>query len=214
MSKSALATAVALVLTAGAVHPSTAAEIHLSGTGTFKPLSAEQLTRLPADLAFSRADLSSGQWSFVVRYEDRTFDTDPDPFVGRYAGAIRTFRLTVGSTTVEMPVDQAELSISDGGLGFPYRESIRLEAKSPAPYGTLRVGWVQLNQKSRSDDLRGAAGALPADSMPVPSTIASLAGASPFDRFLQLRIDRPGEPQPLLYLSSSKVSVAVDGATR
>jgi len=196
----------------GVVRPSAAAEINLSGTGTFKPPSAEQLASLPADLAFTRADLASGQWSFVVRYEDRTSDADSDPYAGRYLGAIRAFRLTVGSTTIEMPVDQAELSVSDGGFGSPHRESIRLEAKSLAPYGALRVGWIQLNQRSRSDDLRGAVGALSSDAMPAPSTIANFAASSPFDRFLQLRIDRPGEARPLLYLSSSRVSVAVDSA--
>jgi hypothetical protein len=205
--------ALALTASVGILHPCAAAEINLSGAGTFKPPSPEQLASLPADLAFSRADLASGSWSFFVRYEDRTSDTDPDSYVGRYVGAIRVFRVTVGSTTVELPVDQAELTVSDGGVGFPHRESIRLEARSFAPYGLVRVGWVQLNQHSRSDDLRGAAGALSSDAMPAPSTIAHLATSSPFDRFLQLRIDRPGgESRPLLYLSSSNVSVAASSA--
>jgi hypothetical protein len=207
--------AVALALTAsvGIVRPSAAAEINLTGTGTFKAPSAEQLASLPADLAFSRTDLASGHWSFVVRYDDHTSDADPDPYGGRYLGAIRVFRLTVGSTTVELPVDQAELWVSDGGFGAPHRESIRLEAKSLAPYGVLRVGWIQLNQRSRSDDLRGATGALSSDAMPAPPTVANLATSSPFDRYLQLRIDRPGdESRPLLYLSSSKVSVTASNA--
>jgi hypothetical protein len=207
-----VAAALALTASVGMLHPSAAAEIDLSGTGTFKPLSDEKLAGLPADLAFTRSDLASGKWSFFVRYEERTADADADPFVGRYAGAIRVFRVTVGSTTVELPVDQAQLAVSDGGLGFAHRESIRLEATSVAPYGLLRVGWVQLNQHSSSDDLRGAGGALPGDSIPMPSTIAELATSSPFDRYLQLRIDRPGDSRPLLYLSSSKVSVTAGSA--
>jgi len=200
--------ALALTASVGILHPSAAAEINLSGTGTFKPPSAEQLASLPTDLAFSRTDLASGKWSFFVRYEDHTSDADPDSYVGRYVGAIRAFRVTVGNTTIALPVDQAELAVSDGGFGFPYRESIRLEAKLLAPYGLVRVGWVQLNQHSRSVDLRGAVGVLTSDAMPVPSTIANLATSSPFDKFLQLRIDRPGSAsRPLLYLNSSKVSV-------
>lgn len=208
-----VAAALALAASVGIVHPSAAAEINLSGTGTFKPPSADQLASLPADLLFSRADLSSGNWSFFVRYEDGTSDADPDPFVGRYAGAIRVFRVTVGSTTVELPGVEAELTVSDGGFGFGHRESIRLEAKSSTPHGLLRVGWVQLNQISNRDDLRGAAGALTSDSLPVPSTIASLATSNPFDRFLQLRIDQlGGTSPPMLYLSSSKVAVSAGPA--
>jgi hypothetical protein len=71
---------------------SAAAEVKLSGGGTFKPPSAEQLAALPADLGFSRADLASGNWSFSVRYDDSIPDKDPDPYVARYLGAIRAFR--------------------------------------------------------------------------------------------------------------------------
>jgi hypothetical protein len=58
-------------------------------------------------MAFSWADFASGTWSFLVRYEDRTSDADADPYVGRYVRSIRVFRLTVGTTTVDLPVDQA-----------------------------------------------------------------------------------------------------------
>ena len=205
--------ALALAASFGFLHFSAAAEIDLLGTGTFKPPSAEKLASLPADMAFSRADFASGTWSFRVRYEDRTADADPDPYVGRYVGAIRVFRLTVGTTTVDLPADQAELVVSDGGLGFPHRESIRLEASAPGPYGVLRVSWVQLNQSPNQTDLRGAPGSLTGDSLPEPSIIANLATSSPFDRFLLLRIDRAGgEPQPLLYISSSKVLVLASPA--
>ena len=205
--------ALALAASFGFLHSSAAAEIDLLGTGTFKPPSAEQLTNLPADMAFSRADFASGTWSFLARYEDRTADADPDPYVGRYVGAIRVFRLTVGATTIDLPVDQAELVVSDGGLGVPHQESIRLEASAPGPYGVLRVSWVQRNQPSHQTDLRGAPGSLTSDSLPEPSMVANLATSSPFDRFLLLRIDRAdGEPQPLLYISSSKVLVRASPA--
>lgn len=200
--------AFALAASFGFSHSATAAEIDLSGTGTFKPPSAEQMARLPADLAFSRQDLASGTWSFLVRYEESSADADPDPYVGRYKGAIRMFRLTVGTTTLDLPVDRAELVVSDGGLSFPYRESVRLEASSQTPIGVMRAGWIQLNQPPDRVDLRGTPGLLPGDAMPEPSKVAKLATRSAFDRFFLLRVDRPGsELQPLLYLSSSDVSV-------
>ena len=200
----------ALALTAAAVcwRPASAAEVNLSGTGSFKPPSAQQLASLPAELAFSRSDLESGKWSFAVRYEDSTPDADPDAYVGRYVGAIRAMHLTVGNTTLELPAEQALVLVSDGGAGVPHRESIRLEARSAAPYGVISVAWVQLHQPAGWADLRGKVGALTSDAMPAPAAMAGLATASRFDRFLQLRIDRPGgESQPLLYLSSSKLSV-------
>lgn len=204
--------AAALAATAclGLAQATTSAEIHLSGTGSFKPPSAEQLANLPADLPFSHADLASGKWAFSVLYDDRAADGDADRYAGRYAGAIRSFRVTIGNSSFDLPASQAELLVSDGGGSARHRESIRLEAKSQLAAGTLRIGWVQANQKSTADDLRGNAGALASDALPAPSTIAGFATASPFDRYLYLRVDPPGSPaRPLLYLSSSNVSVAV-----
>jgi hypothetical protein len=206
----------ALALMAGIAMPRTsaAAEVKLSGSGTFKPPSAEQLAALPADLGFSRTDLASGNWSFSARYDDSIPDADPDPHVGRYAGAIRAFRLVIGGSTVDLPVDRAQIVISDGGDGFPNRESIRLEAQALTSSGMLRLSWVQVNQQAKGADLRGSAGVLASDALPAHSMIANLATASPFDRFLELRIDRPGgDPRPLLYLSSSKLSVTAGPAT-
>ncbi|TBR72135.1 MAG: hypothetical protein EPN64_18875 [Burkholderiaceae bacterium] len=210
-----LATA-ALVLTASFAMPrnSVAAEVDLSGSGSFKPPSAEQLATLPAGLGFSQADLAFGAWSFSVRYDDSVPDADPDPYVGRYVGAIRAFRLVVGSTTVDFPVDQAEIVVSDGGGGFPNRESIRLEAKANLSSGLLRLSWVQVNQQPQGTDLRGPAGVLASDALPAYAMVANLATASPFDRYLELRIDPPGGgSRPLLYLSSSKLSVTASPAT-
>ena len=205
--------ALALTATFGLPGSSAAAEIDLSGTGTFNPPSAEQVARLPADLAFSRSDLASGAWSFLVRYENRTSDADPDPYVGRYVSAIRVFRLMVGATTVDLPVERAELVVSDGGSSFPNRESIRFEASMPTPFGVMRVGWIQHNQPPNWNDLRGKPGLLVSDALPEPSVIANFATWSPFDRFLLLRIDPPGgQSQPLLYISSSRVSVLASPA--
>ena len=178
-----LKVALALAASFGVGHSIAAAEIDLAGTGKFKPPSAEQMARLPAGLAFSRQDLASGTWSFLVRYDDRSADADPDPHAGRYSGAIRLFRLTVGGTTVDLPVDRAEIVVSDGGMSFPYRESIRLEASSQTPLGVMRVGWIQLNQPPTRVDLRGAPGLLAGDLIPQPSTVAKLATSNASDRF-------------------------------
>jgi hypothetical protein len=193
----------------------TSAEVTLSGAGSFKPPAAEQLAGLPAGLPFSRADLASGKWTFSVRYDERAADVDADPYAGRYAGAIRSFRVTVGESTFDLPAEQAELLVSDGGPTVRHRESIRLEAKSQLAGATLRIGWVQANQKSTADDLRGSAGSLASDALPPASIIANFAAASPFDRYLYLRVDQTGSVRPLLYLSSSNVSVTVvDPAAR
>lgn len=204
--------AFALVAGIAFLQNAVAAEVDVTGTGTFKPPTTEQLATLPADLPFSRADLASGRWTFVVRYEDSTADADPDPYTARYTGAIRSFRVTIGDTTIELPATSAELSVSDGGGASRHRETIRLQATqaaSPTRADTLRAGWVQLNQKSRSDDLRGAAGVLASDALPAAATIANLATSSPFDRFFFVQIDSPdGSRKPLLYLSSSQLTVA------
>jgi hypothetical protein len=206
------------VAVAAVALPSTshAADIQLTGAGSFRPPTATQLSSLPSDLGFSRSDLASGQWSFSVRYHDASPDSDPDPLVGRYAGAVRAFRLMVGSTTVDFPVAQAQIVVSDGGGGFPNRELVRVEATSPVPSGVLRFSWIQVNQQASGTDLRGAAGVLQSDALPAPAMVANLATASPFDRFVTLRIDRndvqPSSP-PLLYLSTSKLAVTARSAT-
>lgn len=207
---------IALVFTASIAMPRTsaAAEINLSGKGTFKPPSAEQLAALPADLGFSRSDLASGNWSFFVRYDDSTPGATSAPYIGRYAGAIRGFRLVIGSATLNLAVDQAEIVISDGGGSFGNRESIRVETKVSMPSGILRLSWVQVSQQAKGIDLRGPAGLLPSVALPPYAMVANLATASPYDRFLELRVDRlGGDPRPLLYLSSSQLSVTAGPAS-
>lgn len=207
---------IALVFTASIAMPRTsaAAEINLSGKGTFKPPSAEQLAALTADLRFSRSDLVSGNWSFFVRYDDSTPGATSAPYIGRYAGAVREFRLVIGSATVNLPVDQAEIVIGDGGGSFANRESIRVEAKATMPSGILHLSWVQVNQQAKGIDLRGPAGLLPSVALPPYAMVANLGTVSPYDRFLELRVDRPGgDPRPLLYLSSSQLSVTAGPAS-
>jgi hypothetical protein len=207
--------AAALVLVAGIAMPrvSDAAEFKLSGTGNFKPPSAAQLAALPVDLGFSRADLESGAWSFSLRYDDSLPDKDPDPYAARYVGAIRAARLVIGGTTLDLPAERTEIVVSDGGGAFPNREMIRLEARMATPSGTLRLSWVQANQQAKSADLRGPAGVLQGDALPAAAMLANLNTASAFDKYLELRIDRSaGDPKPLLYLSSSKLTVSAGPA--
>lgn len=197
-----------LLAAAAFAQASVAAEMELLGTGTFKPLPAERLATFPAGLPFSKADLASGAWSFAMRYEDRTQDSDPDPYVGRYLGAVRSFRLRVGASSVDLPVDRTEIVVSDGGLGFAERESIQIQATSTTPYGVMRVSWVQIHQTPGRTDLRGAPGLLASDVLPTPSLLANLPTDRPFDRFFVVRVDSPGQPQSLFYLSSSTWSVS------
>ena len=206
----------ALVLTASFAVPRTsfAAEVVVSGSGSFKPPSAQQLAALPVDAGISRADFASGKWSFSVRYDDGMIDSNPDPHLGRYVGAIHAFRLVIGGTTVDFPVDQAQILVSDGGGGFPNRESTRVESTTSISSGLLHLGWIQVNQQPQGTDLRGPAGALASDALPPYAQVANLPTASPFDRYLELRVDSPGDgSRPLLYLSSSKLSVTASPAT-
>jgi len=192
----------------GAARASAGAEVDLSGSGRFKPASIQSIQDSASVLPFSPADLASGTWSFLMHYDDQAADVDPDPYVGRYAGAIRVFRVTIGNTTVELPTQRAELLVSDGGEGFRNRESIRFAATTATAAGrTLTAGWIELNQKTATEDLRGAHGLLTSDRLPDAQTIASFGSSNPFDRFFLLRIDA-GEGRPLLYLTSSQVSVA------
>ncbi|HJS03502.1 MAG TPA: hypothetical protein VJ832_08480 [Variovorax sp.] len=212
----ALLLAAPLVLAAGTAMPrvSDAAEFKLSGNGSFKPPSAAQLAALPVDLGFSRADLESGTWSFSLRYDDSLPDKDPDPYAARYVGAVGAARLVIGGTTLDLPAEQTEIVVSDGGGAFPNREMIRLEARMATPSGTLRLSWVQAHQQAKGADLRGPAGVLQGDALPAAAMLANLNTASAFDKFLELRIDRSaGDPTPLLYLSSSKLTVSAGPAT-
>ena len=197
----------ALAVGVAAALPCAAAEVEIVGTGSFKPLPSERLARLPQGAAFSQNDLSSGALSFRVRYEDSTSDTDPDFYVGRYGRAIRSVQLTVGSTTIALPPENAELLVSDGGLGFPDRESVRVKSWLTTPAGVVRFSWIQGNQSPDGKDLRGAPGSLPGDALPAHAVLGNLTTSSRFDKFIVLELSATADAQPLVYVSSSQVSV-------
>lgn len=196
----------------GVVQTCAATETEIVGTGSFKPLPSDRLATLPQGAAFSKDDLSSGAWSFRVRYEDSTPDNDPDPYVGRYGAAIRSVQLTVGSTTIALPPENAELVVSDGGLGYPERESVRVKSWLATPSGVLRFSWIQSNQAKNHLDLRGTPGSISSDALPEHSVLANLATSSRFDKFVVLELSSPTSVQPLLYVSSSQVTVAAKPA--
>ncbi len=188
--------------------PCAATELEMVGAGSFKPLPSDQLAKLPQGAVFSQADLSSGALSFRVRYEDSAPDADPDFYVGRYDRAIRAVQLTVGATTINLPPENVELIVSDGGLGFPDRESVRVKSWLSTPAGVLRFSWVQSYQAADRKDLRGAPGSLSGDALPERSVLANLVTSSRFDKFIVLELSAPADVQPLVYISSSQVSVA------
>lgn len=186
--------------------PTAAKEVEIFGTSTFKALSSDQLAKLPQGAVFTRGDLSSGALSFRVRYEDSTPDTDPDFYVGRFNRAVREIQLTVGSTTIALPAENVELLVSDGGLGFPDRESVRVKSWLATPSGIVRFSWIQSNQSPDRKDLRGARGSLPGDALPEQSVLANLATSNRFDKFIVLELSAPAQVSPLVYVSTSQVS--------
>ncbi len=181
---------------------------------TFKPLTPDRLAKLPQGAVFSAADLSSGALSFRVRYEDSTQDTDPDFYVGRFDRAVREVQLTVGSTTIALPAENVELVVSDGGLGFPERESVRVKSWLATPSGIVRFSWIQSNQASDRKDLRGAPGSLAGDALPEQTVFANLAATNRFDKFVVLELSAPAQALPLVYVSTSKVTVAAQADAR
>lgn len=192
--------------------PSAAKEVEIVGTSTFKPLSPDRLAKLPQGAVFSQGDISSGALSFRVRYDDSAPDSDPDFYVGRFNRAVREILLTVGSTTIALPVEHVELVVSDGGLGFPDRESVRVKSWLATPSGIVRFSWIQNNQAPDRKDLRGAPGSLAGDALPEQSVLANLATSSRFDKFVVLELSASAQVPPLVYLSTSQVSVVARDA--
>lgn len=89
-----------------------------------------------------------------------------------------------------------------------------METTAASPSGVLRLSWVQVNQQAKGVDLRGPAGLLASVQLPPFEMVANLPTVSPYDRFLELRIDGlGGDPRPLLYLNSSQLSVTAEPAT-
>jgi hypothetical protein len=192
------------------VLPAAAAEVLVRGDASFKVPADTTLAALPADAPVRAADLRGGTLSFEIRYDDATPDADADPWTGRYERAIRVFRVRIGDTLLDMPVSSARLVISDGGQGRMHRESVQFVADARSGGYTVQAGWVQLNQAAMTADLRGAAGVLDGDRLPAPSRLVALPTSGEFDRVFYLRIDVPGDAaRPLLYLSTSKLSVGL-----
>jgi hypothetical protein len=192
--------------------PAAAAEVLVRGDATFKVPAEATLAALPADAPVRAADLRGGTLSFELSYDDATPDADADPQTGRYERAIRAFRVRIGDTLLDMPVSSARLVVSDGGQGRVYRESVQFVADARAGGFTVQAGWVQLNQAAMTADLRGATGVLDGDRLPAPSRLVALPTSGEFDRVFYLRIDAQGDAaRPLLYLSTSKLSVGLAG---
>jgi hypothetical protein len=202
----AAACAVAVALWAG---PAVAAERVVRGEASFRVPAESAIARLPAASPIPAADLRSGTLSFEIRYDDGAPDAEPDAFGGRYPTAIRAFRVRIGATTIELPPAGAELRVSDGGFGLAHRESLQMTAAARHGDHDLRVGWVQLNQRAATEDLRGAAGAIAGDAIPEARTVLAFPTSGEFDRVFFVRLDPVADPRrPALYLSTSTFSVA------
>jgi hypothetical protein len=182
----------------------------VSATGTLRAPSDGRATTWPSTVGFTAADVATGRWSMEVVLDRAARDTDPDPWVGRYIGAVRSARITLGDATLQLPAAAMQVTVSDGGLGAPWRESVRIEVAVPQPDGdVLRVAWVQLNPQATTHELRGAAGCLSGDALPAPAAYEALQAASPFDSFLLVRLDPPeAGARPRAYVASSIATVA------
>jgi hypothetical protein len=189
--------------------PAVGAERALRGEARFEPPPAAALAALPAASPLSAADLRSGHLSFEIVYDDAARDADPDPYGGVYPGAIRAFRVRVGATTLELPAAGAELRVSDGGFGMAHRESVQMLAVARHGGWDLRVGWVRINQRASTEDLRGRPGSLHGDAIPEPGAMLAFATSGEFDHVVFMRLDPAGETRrPALYLSTSTLTVA------
>ena len=190
--------------------PAAAAEVRLRGDAPFKVPAEAMLAALTAEAPVRAEDVRTGSLSFELIYDDAVVDADPDPWTGRYDRAIRAFRVRLGDTLLDMPVSTARLVVSDGGQGRMYRESVQLIGDARAGAFTVQVGWVQLNQAALTADLRGPAGVIDGDRLPPPARLVSVPTSGEFDRVFYLRVDAVGGAgRPLLYLSTSRLSVAV-----
>jgi len=190
--------------------PVVAAEIRLRGDAPFKVPAETTLAALPVDAPLRAEDVRNGAVSFELSYDDAVGDADPDPWTGRYDRAIRAFRVRIGDTLLEMPVATARLVVSDGGQGRMYRESVEFVADARAGAFTVQAGWVQLNQAALTADLRGAAGVIDGDRLPVAGRLVAFPTSGEFDRVFYVRIDAAGGTgRPLLYLSTSRLTVSV-----
>ncbi|RPH46792.1 MAG: hypothetical protein EHM87_00930 [Burkholderiales bacterium] len=190
--------------------PATAADVRLRGDAPFRVPAQAMLAALSPDAPVRAEDVRSGALSFELSYDDAVVDADPDPYTGRYDRAIRSFRVRIGETLLDMPVSTARLVVSDGGEGRMHRESVQVVADARAGAFTVQAGWVQLNQSAPTADLRGSAGVIDGDRLPAPGRLIAFPTSGEFDRVFYLRIDAVGAAgRPVLYLSTSRLSVSV-----
>lgn len=200
----AAACAAALVPLAAA-----SAERVVRGDASFRPPAESAIATLPADAPITAADLRSGALSFEIVYDDAARDVEPDAYGGRYPTAIRAYRVRIGATTLELPVASTELRVSDGGFGLAHRESLQLLGAARHGDHVLRVGWVQINQRTSAEDLRGRAGAIDGDAIPDVRTVLAFPTSGEFDRVFFVRLDPADDPRrPAMYLSTSTLTVA------
>jgi hypothetical protein len=208
-ARTILTAACTAALAIAAADPAGAAERALRGEATFKAPTEAAIMRLPASSPIPAADLRSGTLSFEIVYDDAAPDAEPDVYGGRYPSAIRAYRVRIGATTVEMPPAGAELRVSDGGFGLAHRESLQLLAAVRYGDHDLRVGWVRINQRAPTEDLRGAPGAIAGDAIPDARTLVAFPTSGEFDRVFFVRLDPVADPRrPALYLSTSTMTVA------
>lgn len=198
------------------VAPVIAAERAVHGEARFDPPAAATLAALPQGSPLSAADLASGRLSFEIVYDDAARDTDPDRYAGVYPDAIRAYRVRIGSAVLELPAATAALRVSDGGFGKAHRESIELLAGAWHGAWNLRVGWVRINQRATTEDLRGEPGSIPGDAIPDPVAMRSFQTSGAFDHVFFVRLDAAGGDlrRPVLYLSTSTLTVAPATAAR
>jgi hypothetical protein len=110
------------------------------------------------------------------------------------------------------PLRAADLR--SGALSFEIVYDDGAPDADPDPYGgrypsALRAGWVQIHQRSVTEDLRGAAGSIVGDAIPDVRTVAAFPTSGEFDRVFFVRLDPLADPRrPALYLSTSTLTVA------
>lgn len=208
------AAAAALPARAAEPAPTPASTLTLTASGQFKPRADGRTIAWPAGLGFSASDLAAGSWSATFVIDRSAKDPAATPEIGRYAAAVRSAQVTLGTRTLTLPASAVTVTVSDGGQGTPWRESLRIEAALPQPGGdTLHVAWTEMLARPTTTDLRGPAGLLDGVGLPPAATWQALAEAGPFDAYLSLRLAAPGVEAPRAYVASSTATVtARDGS--
>lgn len=182
-----------------------AAETGVTGQGSFRPPNAP--ITVPADSPFSAADLSSGRISFVIRWDTAAADRDPNLYRGSYAGAIKQFTVRIGATEIELAVNGAVIEVSDGG-DVSHREFVKLQASQVLGAHTIKVGFMSLNEITKTGDLRGSAGRLAGDGLPNGEQLVAFQPTGRFDRGFFVTMNKNAEPRSFpIYLQTSDIEI-------